>query len=69
VNCEGRSKQRQNQNRDDDGRAHTPPNDPSSATRPTRAFDCNLDAMAGLDAMKGLSEGAKPGHTRGESKP
>jgi hypothetical protein len=29
------------------------PNDPSSATRPTRAFDCNLDAMAELDAMMG----------------
>ncbi len=29
------------------------PNDPSSATRPTRAFACNLDAMAGLDAMMG----------------
>ena len=26
------------------------PNDPSSATRPTRAFDCNLDAMAGFAA-------------------
>jgi len=24
----------------------TTPNDPSSATRPTRAFDCNRDAMA-----------------------
>ena len=28
-------------------------NDPSSATRPTRAFDCNLDAMAGLAAAHG----------------
>src|SRR5439155_1145444 len=26
------------------------PNDPSSATRPTRALDCNLDAMAGFAA-------------------
>ena len=26
-----------------------PPNDPSAATRPTRAFDCNRDAMAGLE--------------------
>jgi len=25
-------------------------NDPSSATRPTKAFDSNLDAMAGLAA-------------------
>ena len=24
-----------------------PPNDPSSAARPTRASDCNRDAMAG----------------------
>ena len=30
-----------------------PPNDPSSATRPTRAFDCNLDAMAGFAAAHG----------------
>ena len=29
------------------------PNDPSSATRPTRAFDCNLDAMAGFAAAHG----------------
>ena len=29
------------------------PNDPSSATRPTRACDCNRDAMAGLDVMLG----------------
>ena len=29
------------------------PNDPSSATRPTRACDCNLDAMAGLAAAHG----------------
>ncbi len=28
-------------------------NDPSSATRPTRALDCNLDAMAGLAAAHG----------------
>jgi len=28
-------------------------NDPSSATRPTRAFDCNLDAMAGFAAAHG----------------
>src|SRR5206468_11892285 len=26
------------------------PNDPSSATRPTRAFDCNRSAMAGFAA-------------------
>ena len=30
-----------------------PPNDPSSATRPTRALDCNLDAMAGFAAAHG----------------
>ena len=29
------------------------PNDPSSATRPTRACDCNLDAMAGFAAAYG----------------
>ena len=29
------------------------PNDPSSATRPTRAFACNLDAMAGFAAAHG----------------
>ena len=29
------------------------PNDPSSATRPTRALDCNLDAMAGFAAAHG----------------
>ena len=28
-------------------------NDPSSATRPTRAFDCNLDVMAGFAAAHG----------------
>jgi hypothetical protein len=28
-------------------------NDPSSATRPRRAFDCNLDAMAGFAAAHG----------------
>jgi len=31
----------------------TPPNDASSATRPTRALDCNLDAMAGFAAAHG----------------
>ena len=30
-----------------------PPNDPSSATRPTRALDCNRDAMAGFAAAHG----------------
>ena len=30
--------------------AKFPPNDPSSATRPTRRVDCNLDAMAGFAA-------------------
>ena len=29
------------------------PNDPSSATRPTRAFDCNRDARAGFAAAHG----------------
>jgi hypothetical protein len=29
------------------------PNDPNSATRPTRAFDCNLDARAGFAAVLG----------------
>jgi len=29
------------------------PNDPSSATRPTKAHDCNLDAMAGFAAAHG----------------
>ena len=29
------------------------PNDPSSATRPARALDCNLDAMAGFAAAHG----------------
>jgi hypothetical protein len=29
------------------------PNDPSSATRPTRACDCNRDAMAGFAAAHG----------------
>ena len=29
------------------------PNDPSSATRPTRASACNLDAMAGFAAAHG----------------
>ena len=29
------------------------PNDPSSATRPTKAFACNLDAMAGFAAAHG----------------
>src|SRR4051794_1855349 len=28
--------------------ARTPPNDPSSATRPTRTLDCIRDAMAGF---------------------
>ena len=30
-----------------------PPNDPSSATRPTRRHDCNGDAMAGFAAAHG----------------
>ena len=30
------------------------PNDPSSATRPTRALDCNREAMAGLEAWLGV---------------
>ena len=30
-----------------------PPNDPSSATRPTRASDCNREAMAGFAAAHG----------------
>ena len=30
-----------------------PPNDPSSATRPARACDCNRDAMAGFAAAPG----------------
>src|SRR5882724_10402819 len=30
-----------------------PPNDPSSATRPTRAHDCNLGVMAGFAAAHG----------------
>ena len=34
------------------GREETP-NDPSSATRPTRAHDCNRDAMAGFAAAHG----------------
>jgi hypothetical protein len=29
------------------------PNDPSSATRPTRSFDCNSDAMAGFAVAHG----------------
>ena len=29
------------------------PNDPSSATRPTRALACNREPMAGLEAMMG----------------
>ena len=29
------------------------PNDPSSATRPTKRVDCNLDAMAGFAAAHG----------------
>lgn len=29
------------------------PNDPSSATRPTRRYDCNRDAHAGLSAAHG----------------
>jgi hypothetical protein len=29
------------------------PNDPSSATRPARTFDCNSDAMAGFAAAHG----------------
>jgi len=29
------------------------PNEVSSATRPTRAFHCNLDAMAGFAAAHG----------------
>lgn len=29
------------------------PNDPSSATRPTKAFDCNRDATAGFAAAHG----------------
>jgi hypothetical protein len=29
------------------------PNEPSSATRPTRRFDCNSDAMAGFAAAHG----------------
>ncbi|MEA2601004.1 MAG: hypothetical protein QOF89_1996 [Acidobacteriota bacterium] len=32
---------------------HLTANDPSSVTRPTRAFDCNLDAMAGFAAAHG----------------
>src|SRR5437867_2047724 len=32
---------------------HKTPNDPSSATRPTRAFDCNRRAMAGFAAAHG----------------
>ena len=31
----------------------TPPNDPSSATRPARASDCNREAMAGFAAAHG----------------
>src|SRR5207253_9779505 len=34
------------------------PNDPSSATRPTRAFDCNRDAMAGRCSAR-LCENSK----------
>ena len=34
-------------------RVAEPANDPSSATRPTRAFDGNLDAMAGFAAAHG----------------
>ena len=34
-------------------RVRTPPNDPSSATRPTRASDCNQSAMAGFAAAPG----------------
>ena len=30
-----------------------PPNDPSSATRPTRASDCNREVMAGFAAAHG----------------
>src|SRR5437667_259212 len=30
-----------------------PPNDPSSATRPTGRLNCNLDAMAGFAAAHG----------------
>ena len=33
--------------------ASLPPNDPSSATRPTRRFDCNLEVMAGFAAAHG----------------
>ena len=33
--------------------ARKSPNDPSSATRPARAFACNLDAMAGFAAAHG----------------
>ena len=35
------------------GCASVPPNDPSSATRPTRAHDCNREAMAGFAAAHG----------------
>jgi hypothetical protein len=38
------------------------PNDPSSATRRTGRTDCNRDAPAGLDAMKGLNAWAKRAH-------
>lgn len=38
---------------DKGGLGHQSANDPSSATRPTRAFDCNSSAMAGFAAAHG----------------
>jgi len=38
------------------------PNDPSSATRRTGRNDCNRDAPAGLDAMKGCKAWADRAH-------
>jgi hypothetical protein len=38
------------------------PNDPSSATRPKGRGDCNRDAPAGLDAMKGCKAWADRAH-------
>src|SRR6266487_3541031 len=35
------------------GKVRMSPNDPSSATRPTRGHDCNRDAMAGFAAAHG----------------
>ena len=47
------------------GRPVFPLGEPAPA-RPAGRHDCNRSAMAGLDAMNGLSERSQRGHAHGE---